>query len=129
MELLHVFGNICTYGINVVKYEAEFLYLGLTVTNQNCVYGEIQSILNLENARYCSVQSPLSSCLLSESVDCNVPGLPFFISFLHHVGCGCVTWFHTLTEEYRRRLLVFEKWMLMRIYGPERGRRTLFTCY
>jgi hypothetical protein len=39
---------------------AKFRYLGTTLTHQNCVSKEIKSVLNLRNACYHSVQSPLS---------------------------------------------------------------------
>jgi hypothetical protein len=40
---------------------AEFKYLGMTVTNWNCIYKEIKSKLNFGKAWYHSVQNPLSS--------------------------------------------------------------------
>jgi hypothetical protein len=44
---------------------AEFRYLGIVLTNQNCINKEIKSKLNLGNACYHSVQSLVSSHFLS----------------------------------------------------------------
>jgi hypothetical protein len=45
-----------------------FKYLGTTLTDQNCMHKKIKSRLNLGNACYHSVQSLLSSHLLSRNI-------------------------------------------------------------
>jgi hypothetical protein len=48
---------------------AKFKYLGTILTDKNCMHKEIKSRLNLGNACYHSIQSLLSSRLLSRNVN------------------------------------------------------------
>jgi hypothetical protein len=94
---------------------AKFKYLGMTLTVQNCRSKEIKSRLNVGNACYHSVQSLLSSCLLSRNVKVKI----YRIIILPVVLYGCKTWSLTLREEDRLR--VFENRVLRRIFGSKRG--------
>ena len=75
---------------------------------------EIKSRLKLGNACYHSVQSLLSSRLLSKNLKIKI----FRTIILPVALCGCETWSLTLREE--RRLRVFENRVLRRVFGPRR---------
>jgi hypothetical protein len=47
---------------------SEFMYLGAIVTNQNCICEEIKSGVDSGNSCYRSVQSLLSSTLMSKNL-------------------------------------------------------------
>jgi hypothetical protein len=93
---------------------AKFIHLGTTVTDQNCMHEEIKSRLNSGNACYRSVQSLLSSRLLSRNVKVKI----YTTTILSVVLCGCETWSLTLREDHKLR--VFENSVLRRIFGPKR---------
>jgi hypothetical protein len=84
-----------------------------TVTNQNLIQEEIKSRLNSGNACYHSVQSLLTSRLLSKNLKVRI----YKTIILPMVLYGCETWSLTLREEHRLR--VFENRVLRRIFGPK----------
>jgi sorting nexin-29 len=90
----------------------EFKYLGTTLTNQNFIPEEIKSRLRSGNACYNSVQNLLSSRLLSRNLKIKIYRTIIVLVVLY----GCETWSLTLRDE--RKLRVFEKVVLRRIFGP-----------
>jgi hypothetical protein len=93
---------------------AKFKYLGRTLTHHNCMNEEIKSRINLGNACYQSVQSLLSSRLLSRNVKVKI----YKTIILQVILYGCETWSLTLRDE--RRLGVFENRVLRIIFGPRK---------
>jgi hypothetical protein len=93
---------------------AKFKHLRITLTDQNCVHEEIKNRLNLRNACYHSVQSLLSSCLLSRNLKVKIYK-PIIVPVVLY---GCETWPLTLREVHR--LKVFENRVLRRIFRPKR---------
>jgi hypothetical protein len=79
---------------------------------------EIKSRLNSGNACYYSVQSLLSSHLLSRNVKVKI----YKTITLPVVLYGCETWSVTLSEEHRLR--VFENRVLRRMFGSKRDEVT-----
>ena len=96
----------------------EFKYLGTTITDQNSIQEEIKSRLKLGNACYHSVKNLLSSRLLSK----NLKNKIYRTIILSVVLYKCETWSLTLREE--RRLRVFEKILLRKLFGPKRDEMT-----
>jgi hypothetical protein len=97
---------------------SQFKYLGTTVTNQNLTEEEIKRRLNSGNACYHSVQSLLSSRLLSKNAKIRI----YKTIILPVVLYVCKSWSLTFREEHRLR--VFENRVLRRIFGPKRDEVT-----
>jgi hypothetical protein len=86
----------------------------MPVTKQNSIQEEMKRRLSSGNACYHSVQSLLSSHLLSKNVKMRI----YKTIILPVVLYGCETWSLTLREEHRLRVL--ENRVLRRIFGPKR---------
>jgi hypothetical protein len=82
------------------------------------MHEEIKSRLNSGNACCHSVQSLLSSCLLSRNSEVKI----YKTIILPVVLYGCGTWSLTLREEHRLR--VFKNRVPRRIFGPMRDEVT-----
>ena len=72
------------------------------LTNQNSIQEEIKCRLKAGNSCYYSVQTHLSSRLLSKNLKIKIYKTTILLVVLY----GCETWSLTLREEYRLR--VFE---------------------
>jgi hypothetical protein len=92
---------------------ATFKYLGTTLTDKNCMHEKIKNRLNSRNPYYHSVQSLLSSLMLSRNLKVKI----YKTIFLPVVLYGCDTWSLTLREEHRLR--VFENRVLRGIFGAK----------
>jgi hypothetical protein len=88
-------------------------YLGATVTDQNCIHEEIKSRQNSGNACFHSVQSILSSRLISRNLEVKV----YKATILPVVLYGCETL--SLILRVGHRLRVFENKVLRRILGQK----------
>jgi hypothetical protein len=100
------------------KYVAMFKYLGTTLTDQNHMHEEIKSRLISGNGCCHSVQSLLSSRLLSRKLNVKIYKTIILPVLLY----GCETWPLTLREEHRLR--VFQNRVFRSIFGSTRDEVT-----
>ena len=84
------------------------------LTNQNYIQEEIKCRLKAGNSCYYSVQTLLSSRILSKNLKIKI----YKTIILSVVLYGCGTWSLTLREESMLR--VFENRILRQIFGPKR---------
>ena len=96
----------------------QFKYLEATLKYQNSIQEEIKNRLKPAIACYRSVQNVLSCSLLSKNLKIKI----YRTMVLPVVLYAFETWSLTLREERRMRL--FEKRVLRRIFGPRRDEVT-----
>ena len=101
-------------GSNSYEKVENFKYLGSFLINQNSIQEEINGRLTAGNSYYYSVQTLLSSRLLSKNLNIKVYKTIKFPVVLY----GCEAWSLTLREKCRLR--VFENRILRQIFGPKR---------
>jgi hypothetical protein len=107
--------------IEVGRYNFErvdsFTYLSLLVTGDNNVSKEITNCLIAANRSYFGIRSQLKSQLLSRTKKILIYKTLVRLVFIYNSE----TW--AMTKNYDRRLSIFKRKILRRIYGPtyERG--------
>jgi len=101
--------------INGVTYEgvAEFIYLGTLIGDDNSVEKEIQRRILAGNRTYFATISPFRSRLLSRATKIML----YKTSIRPVVLCGAEAW--TLTKKEEEALLIFERKIFRRMYGPK----------
>jgi len=101
--------------INGVTYEgvAEFINLGTLIGNDNSVEKEIQRRILASNRTYFAAISLFRSRLLSRATK-----IILYKTLVRPVvSCGAEAW--TLTKKEEQELVIFERKIFRRIYGPK----------
>jgi hypothetical protein len=101
--------------INGVTYEevAEFIYLGEPIANENSVQKEIQRRILAGSRTYFAAISLFRNRLLSRATKIRL----YKTLIRPVVTYGAETW--TMTKKEEQALLIFERKIFRRIYGPK----------
>ena len=101
--------------INCLIYEivAEFIYLGTLISNDNSVEKEIQRRILACNWNYFAAVSLFRIRSLSRATKI----ILYKTLIRPEVSCGAEAW--TLTEKEEQAVLIFEREIFRRIYGPK----------
>jgi hypothetical protein len=101
--------------INAVTYEevTEFIYLGTLISNDNSVEKEMQRRILAGNRTYFAAVSLFRNRLLSRATKI----LLYKTLIRPVVTFGAETW--TMTKKEEQALLIFERKIFRRIYGPK----------
>ena len=107
-------------GIDISRTHLEqvtsFKYLGSIVNGNNSIEGEIKERITLANKAYYANKDLFRSKLLSKKTK-----LRIYHTLVRPVATyGCETW--VLKENIKLKLMVFERKILRRIYGPTKAR-------
>jgi hypothetical protein len=93
-----------------------YKYLGSTVNSDNSVEEEIQNRITLGNKAYCANQFPFKSRLVSKKAK-----MKLYWSIVRPiVTYVCETW--VLKDTIKSKLMVFERKVLRKIFGPTKER-------
>jgi len=93
-----------------------YKYLGTTVNRYNTIEEKIQHRITLGNGEYCANQFFFKSRLVSKKSK-----LKLYCSIIRPiVTYGCEAW--VLKETIKNKLMVFERKVLRRIFGPAKER-------
>ena len=114
MPLIHDTNENIMIGDNSYEKVKTFQYLGSLVTNQNSIHDKIKCRLKAGNSCYYSVQTLLSSRLLSENFKIKI----YKSIILPVVLNGCKACPLTLKEKLRLRM--FQNRIPRRIFGPKK---------
>jgi hypothetical protein len=93
-----------------------FKYLGSIVNGNNSIEEEIKERIILGNKEYCANQALFKSKLLSKKTKLKI----YWTLVRPVITYACETW--VLKEAIKQKLLVFEKKILRRIFGPTKER-------
>ena len=101
--------------INGVTYEgvAEFIYLGTLINNDNGIEKEIQRHILAGNRTYFAAVSLFMNRFLSRATKIRL----YKTLIKPIVAYGVETW--TMTKKEEKDLLIFERKIFRRIYGPK----------
>ena len=101
--------------INGVTYKGvpEFIYLGTLISNDNSVQKEIQRRILAGNRTYFAATSLFRNRLLSRATKIRL----YKTLIIPVVTYGAETW--TMTKKEEQALLIFERKIFRRIYGPK----------
>jgi hypothetical protein len=118
-KYMHLTRNKKTHEFKIREYKfegiARFTYLGLVLTENNSIIAEINE-RKKGNATYYKNRKLLTSKLLTRNIK-----LRLHLTLIRHILTnGAETW--AATESELQKLLIFERKILRKIYGPVEDR-------
>jgi hypothetical protein len=110
--------TIHEFKIGEYKFEgiSRFTYLGSVLTENNSIIAEISERIKIGNATFYKNPKLLTSKLLTRNIKLKL----YLILIIPVVTYGAETWAETESE--LQKLLIFERKILRKIYGPVKDR-------